>query len=65
LVFYTGTATFSFKQLHIYPHESEWIPFYTYYFSENLVTLGIEHGTSGCMARSCGHWTTEAVALRL
>jgi hypothetical protein len=26
------------------PHEAEWTPFQTYYFSENLVAPGIEPG---------------------
>jgi hypothetical protein len=28
-----------------YPHEAEWTPFPTHYFSENLVAPGIEPGT--------------------
>jgi hypothetical protein len=32
-VFYTGTAIFSFKKLLNYPHEAEWTPFQTHYFS--------------------------------
>jgi hypothetical protein len=42
--FYTGAATFSFKQLFICTHEAEWIPFQTHYVSENLVAPGIEPG---------------------
>jgi hypothetical protein len=38
---------FSFKQLLIYPHEAEWIPFQTNCYSENLVVLGVQPGTSG------------------
>jgi hypothetical protein len=37
LVFYTGAATFSFKQHLNYTQEAERIPFQTHYFSENLV----------------------------
>jgi hypothetical protein len=37
----TGAATFPFKQLLSYPHEAEWTPFQTHYFSENLVAPGI------------------------
>jgi hypothetical protein len=36
-VFQTGADAFPFKQLLNYPHEAEWTPFQTYYFSENLV----------------------------
>jgi hypothetical protein len=53
LVFLTGTATFSFKLFLNYPHEAEWTPFQTHYFSENLVTPGIE--TSGYVARNSDH----------
>jgi hypothetical protein len=35
-----------------YPHQAEWTPFQTHYFSENLVVPGIELGTSGCVARN-------------
>jgi hypothetical protein len=31
--------------------EAEWTPFQTHYFSENLVTPGIELGISGSVAR--------------
>jgi hypothetical protein len=30
----------------------EWTPFQIHYFSENLVVEGIEHGTSGSVARN-------------
>jgi hypothetical protein len=43
-VFYTGAATFSFKQLLNCTHEAEWTLFQTYYFSENLETTEIELG---------------------
>jgi hypothetical protein len=39
---------FSFKQLLKYPHEAEQIPFQSYCSSENLVSPGIELGTSIC-----------------
>jgi hypothetical protein len=39
-VFWTGAAI-SLKQLLNYPHEAEWTPFQTHYFSENLVAPGI------------------------
>jgi hypothetical protein len=38
-----------------YPHEAEWTPFQIHYFSENLVALGIEPGTSGSIARNSDH----------
>jgi hypothetical protein len=43
-VFYTGAATFFFKQLLSCTHEAEWTPFQTHYFSESLVAPGIELG---------------------
>jgi hypothetical protein len=54
-VSYTGAATFSFKQLLNYPHEAEWTPFQTHYLSDNLVTPGIEPGTSGYVVRNAYH----------
>jgi hypothetical protein len=51
----TGAATFSFKQLLGYPHEAEWTPFQTHYFSENLVMPGIEPGTLGTVVRNSDH----------
>jgi hypothetical protein len=51
----TGAATFSFKYLLTYPHPDEWNPFQTNYFSENLVTPGIEPGTCGYVARNSDH----------
>jgi hypothetical protein len=44
-----------FKWLLNYPHEAEWTPFQTHYFSENLVAPGIELGTSGSVARNSDH----------
>jgi hypothetical protein len=35
-----------------YPHEAEWNPFQTHYFSENLVVQGMEPGISGSVARN-------------
>jgi hypothetical protein len=40
------------EQLLNNPHEAEWTPFQTHYFSENLVALGIEPETSGSVARN-------------
>jgi hypothetical protein len=37
---------FSFKSLLNYPHEAEWTPFQTHYYSEKLVEPRIEAGTS-------------------
>jgi hypothetical protein len=37
------------------PHEAEWTPFQTHYFSENLVAQGIEPGPSGSVARHSDH----------
>jgi hypothetical protein len=51
-VLYTGAATFSSKLLLNYYYETEWTPFQTHYFSENLVTPGIGPGTSGSVARN-------------
>jgi hypothetical protein len=42
-------------QLLSHPHEAEWTPFQSHYFSENLVAPGIEHGISGSVARSFDH----------
>jgi hypothetical protein len=36
-------------------------PFQNHYYSENLVTPGIEPGTCGCAARNFDYYTTEAV----
>jgi hypothetical protein len=54
-VFWTGAATFSSKQLLNCTIEAEWTPFQTHYFSEKLVMLGIEPGTSGSVARNSDH----------
>jgi hypothetical protein len=51
----------SLKYLLNYPHEAEWTPFQTNYFSENLVAPGIEPGTSESVATSSDHQTIEAV----
>jgi hypothetical protein len=42
-VLYNGSAN-SVEYLLSYPHEAEWTPFQTQFFSENLVTPGIEPG---------------------
>jgi hypothetical protein len=44
----------SLKYLN-YPHEAEWNPFQTHYFSENLVAPGIETGSSGSVPRNSDH----------
>jgi hypothetical protein len=46
---------------HSYPHEAEWTPFQTHYFSEILIALGIELGISGSVARNSDHNTTEEI----
>jgi hypothetical protein len=33
------------------PHEAEWTPLQTHYYSENLVAPGIETETSGSVAK--------------
>jgi hypothetical protein len=38
--------------------KSDWTPFQTQYFAENVVALGIEPGTSGSIARNSDHETT-------
>jgi hypothetical protein len=60
----TEAATVSSKWLLGCPHEAEWTPFQTHYFSENLVALGVEPGTSGSVARNSDHWITETVKRR-
>jgi hypothetical protein len=57
LVFFPrpGAATFPFEYLLSYPHEAEWTPFQTQYFSENLAGPGIEPETSGYVARNSDH----------
>jgi hypothetical protein len=37
------------------PHEAEWTPFQTYYFTENLVMPRIEPGPLGSVARNSDH----------
>jgi hypothetical protein len=61
--FLNRNRCFSFKQLHSYPHEAEWPPFQTHYFSENLVLLGIELGTSRSVAKNPDHLATETEIL--
>jgi hypothetical protein len=41
--------------IQVAPHEAEWTPFQTHYYSENLVALGIEPWISGSVARICDH----------
>jgi hypothetical protein len=48
-------SAFSSKQLLNCTYEAEWTPFQTHYFSENLVLPGIEHGTTGTVARNTYH----------
>jgi hypothetical protein len=51
---------FSFKWLPNCTHDAEWTLLQTHCLSENLVAPGIEP-TSGSVARSSDHLTTEAV----
>jgi hypothetical protein len=57
----SGAASFLFKQLLNYPRETEWTPFQTHYFSENLASPGIEPGISGSVAKNSDHQTIEVV----
>ena len=52
LCFLDWSRYFLFKQLLNWPHEAEWTPFQTHYYSENLVAPGIEHETSVSVARN-------------
>jgi hypothetical protein len=61
LGFLDRSSYFSFKQLLTCTHDAGWTPFQPHYFSENLVALEIEPGTSGYVAKNSGHLTTEAV----
>jgi hypothetical protein len=55
LRFQDRSRYFSIKQLLSCTHETEWTPFQTHYFSENLVAPGIEPGTSRSVGRNCDH----------
>jgi hypothetical protein len=55
LGFLDRSLYFSFKQLFSCPHEAEWTPFQTLFFSENLEAPGIEPGTFGSVARNSNH----------
>jgi hypothetical protein len=55
LNFLDRSRYFSFKYLLVYPHESEWTPFQTHCYSENLVAPGIEPETSGFAGRKYDH----------
>jgi hypothetical protein len=46
---------FPLKQLINYPHEAEWTPFQTHYFSENLGAPGFEPVAYGSVARNSDH----------
>jgi hypothetical protein len=59
-VFWTGAATFLSSSSSFIITRAEWTPFQTHCYSENVVALGIEHGTSGSAARKSYHKTTEA-----
>jgi hypothetical protein len=53
--FYADALTFSFKYFLIYPHETEWTPFWGHSFSENFVAPEIEPGTFVSAARNSDH----------
>jgi hypothetical protein len=63
-VFYTGAAIFLSSSSSFILTRAEWTPFQNHCYSENLVALGIEHGTSGSVARNSDQETTEAVPSR-
>jgi hypothetical protein len=58
-VYYTGAATFLSSSSSFTLTRAEWTPFQTHCYSENLVALGIEPGTSGLAARNSDYKTTE------
>jgi hypothetical protein len=64
-VFYIGAPTFSFKLRPMYTQDTDWTPFQTNSYSENIVVSGIEPSTSGSIARNSGHYSTEAVKIKL
>jgi hypothetical protein len=49
LDFLDQSRYFSIQVTLNYPREAEWTPFQTHYFTENLVALRIEPGTSGTL----------------
>jgi hypothetical protein len=55
LSFLDWSLYFSFKYRFIYAQESEWTPFQTNYYTENLVEPGIEPRTSELAARNSDH----------
>jgi hypothetical protein len=50
-VFYTGAATFLSSSSSFILTRTEWTPFQTHSYSDNLVAPGIVPGTSGSVAR--------------
>jgi hypothetical protein len=53
-VFYTVVATFLSSSATFILTRAEWTPLLTHCYSENLVALGIEPGTSATVARKSG-----------
>jgi hypothetical protein len=51
-------------QLLNYLHETEWTPFQTHYFSENVVAREIEPGTSGSVAQNPDYYSTQIANAR-
>jgi hypothetical protein len=64
LSFLDRSRYFSFKSL-VYRHETEWAPFQTHFYAENLVAPGIKPGSLGFATMNSDHWATEAVPLSL
>ena len=60
LLFYSSSSS-------VRPHEAEWTPFQTHFYSENLVAPGIEPGTSVSVARNSEELTvcTNYVSVKL
>jgi hypothetical protein len=54
-VFYTEAATFLSSSSSFNLTRAEWTPFQTHCYSENLVSSGIEPGTSGSAAKNSDH----------
>jgi hypothetical protein len=60
-VFCTGVATFLSSSSSFILTRTQWTPFQTHRYSENLEAPRIEPGTSRLAARNSDHYTTEAV----
>jgi hypothetical protein len=58
---YVSILGFLDRNLYPFFQLAEWTPFQAHYFSENPVVPGIEPSTSGTLARSFEHLTTEEI----